>query len=253
MVALLSLPFISFSQIELIAGPGVSYNSTWILNPNMLIEGDQNPDPTFTWGTGIDADLRLTKWLSFHTGYNSGEIRQNFELQDENENTFNAHHSLKTSNIPLVLRWGGAFYCETGFQHTGIKNANWSFNSIDTDVSDRFVQSSWMAVGGFGGNIGLAPKVKLNIGFRTAYGMSDFKGVDAWGRDYEEITYFSELASQGVDITEIPGSEEYLDEFEQYTSLVEEFDKLAKTYALSVGVYMGVKIKLIGAEKAKAE
>jgi len=253
LIALISFPIISFCQIQIIAGPGASYNSTWLLNPNMFIEGNQSPEPTFTIGTGLDTDIKLTRWLSFHTGLNSGEIKQDFIVEDENGLEFNSSHSLKTTNIPLVLRWGGAFYFESGFQYASVKSATWAFEGSNTDVSQDFRKNNWLATGGFGGNIGIAPKLKLNIGLRTAYGMRDFLGVDAWGKNYEDIAFFSELQASGQDLSEIEGAEEFIDENNQINSLITDFDNLAKTYSLSVGVYFGLKYQILGSKLIKKD
>ena len=253
LIALFSIPIISFSQIQITAGPEASYNNTWLINPNMFIVSNQDPLPTFTWGSGFSTDIKLTKWLGFHTGYLSNEIKQDFTISDENDNEFSSNHSLKTSNIPLILRFGGPFYFETGFQHTQVRSARLNVNGVETDVANTFRDNNWLVTGGFGGNIGIAPRFKLNIGFRTAYAMNDFKGVDAWGRDYEEMTYFSELVNDGIDISEIEGADEYIDQYNEISELIQDFDNLAKTYALSVSAYVGLKFCITGCQQIKKD
>ena len=240
-ISIFALPLATFAQLRVIAGPTAGYNSTWLLNPNMFVQGDHSPEPTFAWSKGVDAEVRLLKWLSFHTGFESAEIDQNFIVTDENDNEFNSNHNLKTTNIPLTLRLGTGFYFESGFTYSSIKKATWTLEGVETDVSDKFIDKNWMVTGGFGGNIVLKDKLMLNLGIQTKYGMRDNLGVDGWGRSYEDFTLFTDLYSQGIDITEIPGHEPYLEIIESTEGFVEDFDDIAKTYSLSVGAYVGVK------------
>ena len=242
----LTLPLLGISQLSIKIGPTATYSNTWILNPNVFIDDSHSPELTFGMTYGADAELKLTNWLGFYTGYMVGEHGQNFRMKPTDGPKLDAQHMFQTAGIPLMVRIGNAVYFESGFEYQKIKSASWTLDGVEMDVSDSFINQNWLVNAGFGGNIRFSDLVELNIGIRTAYGLKDNLGIDGFGRTYEDIEFYSDLLEQGANIEEYQGYEEFTQYYSDTQNLLEDFNNLSKTYSLRVGVMVGVKFHLGG-------
>ena len=134
-------------------GPTATYSNTWLLNPNVFIDDSHSPELTFGMSYGVDAELRITNWLGFYTGFMKGDHGQDFTMKTTDGTKLSSQHLFKTTGIPLMIRFGNAVYFESGFEYQKVTSASWSFDGMETDVSDSFLKQNWLVTGGFGGNI----------------------------------------------------------------------------------------------------
>ena len=172
-------------------------SSTWIFNENVSAAGAEGDyAPAFGNTIGLRAGYYFTENFGVESGvmfgaHNqkyTGTYKSNLLLSAE---AYEAEVNLKTTNIPILLKFGSKSYIELGAMYSSIGKATYSRTGNDpvsgVDVSSAFGGSSLAAVLGFGGNIDVSDELKIAIGLRLGYGLSDIVGVDWQGRDLTKV------------------------------------------------------------------
>lgn len=176
-----------------------SGKSTWLINNNIMDDGDEQ-DPAAGWGynygagvtfyftdnLGIGADLLLNK----HVAEFKGIFPSSY--------TYVSDITLNTIDIPLMFKvqssTGG--YIELGAQYSTISSVKYTYVgsllgspiNINTanNVSDKFTSSNISALLGLGMKIKLGDRFAIISGLRFEYGLTDIKGVDAFGNNLSD-------------------------------------------------------------------
>jgi hypothetical protein len=182
-----------------------AYKSTWLFNQNISDKGDEQ-DYAAGWGYnyGLGATFYFTPkiglgvegLLNLHSGNYTGKF---------DSTTYNSDVKMNSIEIPLLfkLRSATGAYLEIGPQMGLISGArydvsgsttfsNGSSSDFDTsfNVTSNYASSNFSAVLGFGMNIKLVSHLMLKTGLRFEYGLADLKGVDAMGKDINDVTFY---------------------------------------------------------------
>jgi len=203
-IVLLSISAISFAQLTI--GGHFGYNSTWLMNKQVFDTGAEM-GVAVSYGTsyGIIAGYYFSDDFGLEVNINSNKIEQKYEgsikyvLSDE-RNTYNASTVLNTMDIPILMKFGKNTYFEVGplvqiinkatynrtFDDSGAIGLGWYNNSVyvfsdeqNLAVKSNFVNSAFGASLGFGGNFNLIEDaLKLNVGFRFNYIITDIEGIN---------------------------------------------------------------------------
>ncbi|HNQ68698.1 MAG TPA: hypothetical protein PKN32_09985 [Bacteroidales bacterium] len=207
---------ISFAQLTV--GGHFAYNSTWLMNKQVFDEGAEM-DVAASFGNyfGLIAGYYFSDEFGLEINFNSNKIEQKYSgsikyvLSDE-RNNYNASTVLKTTDIPILMKFGKNSYFEFGplFQlinkatYTRTFDATSNFgwyndkvypftNELNKGVKAEF---NGMGVGvcmGFGANFNLIEDVlKLNFGLRFNYILTDIQGVNGLGLVKEDPSYISD-------------------------------------------------------------
>jgi hypothetical protein len=214
---LVSISVMSFSQ--LILGGHFAYNSTWLMNKQVFDAGAEM-DIAASFGSyyGLVAGYYVEDKFGIEININSNKIEKKYQgsidylFSDTLRNTYNASTVLKTTDIPILLKFGENSYFEIGsviqlvnkatytrtFEEVNVLNPGW-YNSMGytfSNLSNEGVKSTFNGVGfgvafGFGANFNIIEDVlKFNFGMRFNYILSDLEGINGLGltKDSDYVT-----------------------------------------------------------------
>ncbi|MDD3740154.1 MAG: hypothetical protein PHH30_02840 [Bacteroidales bacterium] len=209
---------ISFAQLTL--GGHFAYNSTWLMNKQVFDEGAEM-DIAASFGNyyGLIAGYYFSDAFGVEINFNSNKIEQKYSgsikyvLNDE-RNNYSASTVLKTTDIPILMKFGKNSYFELGpiFQLINKATYTRTFDEINalklgwyndrlysyTNVLNEGVKAEFNGMGigvcmGFGANFSLIEDVlKLNFGMRFNYILTDMGGINGLGYNKEEPNYITD-------------------------------------------------------------
>ncbi|MDD3860321.1 MAG: hypothetical protein PHW83_08995 [Bacteroidales bacterium] len=209
---------ISFAQLTL--GGHFAYNSTWLMNKQVFDEGAEM-DIAASFGNyyGLIAGYYFSDNFGLEINFNSNKIEQKYSgsikyvLNDE-RNNYSASTVLKTTDIPILMKFGKNSYFELGpiFQLINKATYTRTFDEINalklgwyndrlysyTNVLNEGVKAEFNGMGigvcmGFGANFSLIEDVlKLNFGMRFNYILTDMEGINGLGYNKEEPNYITD-------------------------------------------------------------
>jgi len=207
---------ISFAQLTV--GAHFAYNSTWLMNKQVFDEGAEM-DVAASFGNyyGLIAGYYFSDEFGLEINFNANKIEQKYSgsiqfiLSDE-RNNYNASTVLKTTDIPILMKFGKNSYFELGplFQlinkatysrtFDATSNLGWyndAFYTFSNEVN-KAVKSDFNGMGigvcmGFGANFNLIEDVlKLNFGLRFNYILTDIQGINGLGLVKDDPNYISD-------------------------------------------------------------
>jgi hypothetical protein len=223
LLVLFSISAMSFSQLTL--GGHYAYNSTWLMNKQVIDEGAEM-DVAASFGSyyGLIAGYYFSDNFGLELNFNSnkivqqyqGSIKYLFTLTDE-RNLYKASTVIRTTDVPILMKFGKTSYFELGpviqlvnkatysrtFEETdpfkpGIYNSNaYSFtNEVNKGVRADFNGAGFGVALGFGANFNLIDDVlKLNFGIRFNYIATDLKGINGLGLN-KDSNYISTIEKE---------------------------------------------------------
>lgn len=208
LLVLVSISAMSFAQLTL--GGHFAYNSTWLMNKQVFDAGAEM-DIAASFGSyyGLIAGYYVTDNFGFEINFNANKIEQKYSgsidylFSDTLRNAYNASTVLKTTDIPVLFKFGQNSYFELGpviqlvnkatytrtFEEVNALNPGW-YNSMGyafSNVTNEGVKSTFNGVGfgvafGFGANFNIIEDVlKFNFGMRFNYILSDLEGINGLG------------------------------------------------------------------------
>ena len=197
-IALFSLP--SFAQIGLDISAKGQFNSTWLFNQNISDDGDEQ-DYAPSWGShyGLGLGMRLG-FFGLGTEFNFGKHNAEYSGVIANQD-YASKVALSTFQLPLILRFQneGGVYVELGAQYNKIRKAVYTRENLfptTGDVVNEYAKSYSTAFLGFGINRKILKSIPLGFvfGLRLQYGISDARGVDAYGNSLDNSLFYSNYA-----------------------------------------------------------
>lgn len=218
---LISFSYLGFSQF--FVGGQFAYNSTWLMNKQVFDEGAEM-DVAASFGNyfGATAGYYFNDKFGLELNANFNKIEQkytgNFKQVLSNDRAYySASTVLKTTDIPVLLKFGKASYFELGGLFSFVNKVTYSRNFDDnylvgiykdnlpiglTDIEPKDVKETFKNYGfgvamGFGANFNLIEDVlKLNFGMRFNYIITDLEGVNGLGFTKENRPYVSEYEAK---------------------------------------------------------
>lgn len=219
---LVSISAMSFAQLTL--GGHYAYNSTWLLNKQVFDEGKEM-DVAVSFGSyyGLIAGYYFSDNFGLELNFNLNKIEQKYTgsidyyLSDTLRNPYNASTILRTTDIPVLMKFGKNTYFELGPVIQLVNKATYSrtFDELNgfgpgwynshlysfSDASSIGVKSEFNSVGfgvafGFGANFNIIEDVlKLNFGMRFNYILTDLQGINGLGLT-KESGYVTETGKE---------------------------------------------------------
>jgi len=187
------LLFVSyFASAQFYLGGAFSENSTWLLNKAVFDRGEtQDIAASFGNNYGIVAGMNFTDNMGIEINFLFNTHTQkytgtNWPINGCDYNSQSTYHSI---DIPVLFKTGEKAYFEIGPVLSLMSSATYDIEySGNLCPSDKHVENKedysstffGMAMG-FGGNIDLTDNLKLTLGLRLYYGLTDIGGVNAWG------------------------------------------------------------------------
>ena len=198
-------------------------NTTWLLNKNVNNDGDEQ-DIEFSGAIhfGFHSIVYFTDALGLETGVSFGKFSQKYIGGEGGQIILESSNDLSTFSIPFYVKLGKEAFFEFGIKYTNISKATHTNNvglfdpgvkytglgtilgiglpwvgtgplegSPPADVKGYYKNSFVSGVMGFGGNIEITDWVFLTMGMRFAWGFSDVKGVDGYGRNLQDPLLFT--------------------------------------------------------------
>jgi len=193
LILLMVVTTYSFGQ-KIYFGGGLAPSTTWLLNKQVSDDGDeQDYAISGSLRYGLMAGVKLTDAIGVELGLYMGSHNQKYEGTYNLLNlSYTSKTTLKTIDIPLMLKFGEKVYFELGPVFTMINSATFESevnggNTNSTSVSGDFKKSSIGAAIGVGGDIEITKSLFINLGFRGSYGLGDIEGVNALGATKDEV------------------------------------------------------------------
>lgn len=195
---LIGFVFISyFASAQFYLGGSFAENSTWLLNKAVFDRGDdQDIAASFGNNYGIVAGMQFSDNLGVEINFLFNTHTQNYTGKDWPYNgcDYTSKSTYHSIDIPVLLKTGGKAYFEIGPQLSLIQNATYEIDYSDNrllsdkkeDNKDDYASTIFGLAMGFGGNIDLTDNLKLTLGLRLYYGLTDIGGVNAWGWNKEK-------------------------------------------------------------------
>ncbi len=179
-------------------GGAFTGKSTWLLNKAVFDRGaSQDIDPSF------GNDYGIVGGISFNDGAAGIEINFLFNSFSQKyvgtanpdasiSSDFTSKSVYKSFDIPILFKTGseGAYF-EIGPALSFINKATYERDMKDdtlqditpTDNLNSYNGTNIGAIMGFGGNINASDNLKITLGLRFYYGITDIGGVNAYGWD----------------------------------------------------------------------
>lgn len=203
-------------------GGHYAINSTWLMNKQVFDHGSEM-DPSMTFGSfyGIIAGYNINDDVGIEVNVNINNINQKYEGRF-GDNRYISQTNINALDIPLLFKFGFTSYFEIGpvlqllngatysrtFDDTGVLN---TFNykgypviptNLDSEgVLKKFNSTNGGIAMGFGTSIDIIEyKLKLDIGFRLQYTLTDMEGINGLG-------YAIEPDEDEVEFDFVPGVE----------------------------------------------
>ncbi|MEW6469743.1 MAG: outer membrane beta-barrel protein [Bacteroidota bacterium] len=202
LLALLVVTGICAQKMEL-KGLG-SFQSTWLFNKGISDRGDeQDYAPGWGWSYGLGYAFYITDKIGLeinglqtvHTGYYSGTL--------DSSKTYNSYSSLSLIDIPVLfkLRSETGAFLEAGPMYSLVTKAKFVYDGacqypsycVSRDVSADFASTNLSVLLGFGIKVKFGNLLGLVTGLRFQYGLSDLKGVDGQGIQFNNPFHYKEL------------------------------------------------------------
>lgn len=207
---------ISFAQLTL--GGHFAYNSTWLMNKQVFDEGAEM-DVAASFGSyyGLIAGYYFSDAFGVEINFNANKIEQKYAgsikyLLTDDRNSYSASTVLKTTDIPILMKFGKSSYFEFGpiFQLVNKATYTRTFDATTgvgwyndqlytfTNELNKGVKAEFNGIGvgvcmGFGANFSLVEDVlRLNFGMRFNYILTDLQGVNGLGLDKENTQYITD-------------------------------------------------------------
>lgn len=217
---LVSISAMSFAQLTI--GGHFAYNSTWIMNKQVFDEGAEM-DVAASFGNyyGLIAGYYFSDNFGLEVNFNSNKLVQKYQgsvkyIASDERNDYNASTVLRTTDIPVLMKFGKNSYFELGPVIQLVNKATYSrFYTDDaannlpigwyndriyqfTDASTNSVKDNFNGLGfgvalGFGANFDLIDDVlKMNFGMRFNYILTDMQGINGLGYTKENTQYITD-------------------------------------------------------------
>lgn len=201
------ISLISFSQVGPYVGGHYAFNSTWLMNKQVFDHGSEmDPSPTFGSYYGFIAGYNFTDDAGIEININLNNINQKYEGRF-GDNRYISQTNINALDIPLLFKFGYNSYFEIGpvlqmlngatysrtFDNTGLLHT-FSYKGlpvIPTDVDsegvlNQFNSTNFAVALGFGASIDIIEyKLKLDIGLRFQYTITDMEGINGLGYGIE--------------------------------------------------------------------
>ncbi len=186
-------------------GGAFSENSTWLLNKAVFDRGEsQDIAASFGNNMGIVAGFMFSDNMGVEMNFLFNTHTQKYvgKLDCGDYNSQSTYHSI---DIPVLLKVGEKAYFEVGpvlslMQGTRFEiNYDGTFCPADKSEENKedYTSTFFGAAMGFGGNIDITDNLKLTLGLRLYYGLTDIGGVNALGwnkKDVEDMDNWYNLA-----------------------------------------------------------
>lgn len=219
---LVSLTAASFAQA--FVGGQFAYNSTWLMNKQVFDEGAEM-DVAASFGNyfGLVGGYYFTDNFGIEINCNFNKIEQKYSgnikyFVNDDRNTYNASTVLKTTDFPVLMKFGKKSYFEVGplimlvnkatYTRTfddenslglplglGIYNNRvYAFsNETNKGVNSFFNSAGFGVAFGFGTNFDLVHDVLIfNFGVRFNYIINDMVGINGLGLTKENTSYITD-------------------------------------------------------------
>jgi len=181
-------------------GGAFTGKSTWLLNKAVFDRGASQDI-----GASFGNDYGIVGGIDFNDGGAGIEINFLFNTFSQKYvgtkdnfagiySDYTAKSVFKSFDIPVLFKTGseGAYF-EIGPVLSFINKATYERDMNDarlqdiepTDNSDAYSGTNVGAIMGFGGNINVSDNLKITLGLRFYYGITDIGGVNAYGWDKE--------------------------------------------------------------------
>lgn len=197
------------AQEGFFGGIHYAFNSTWLMNSQVFDDARMDVDVPHGSYWGLAVGYQVNYAVGFIAEFNFNTMSQKYYgdidyLIGSEVNPYNAKTTLKTTEIPVLLKLGNVSYFEVGpvFQFlnsanytrtfdqevgsfpTGVYHENlYSFQNLDEENVKSYFAGNGVAIAmGFGSDIELAnDALFLNIGVRFQYTLTDMEGINGLG------------------------------------------------------------------------
>ncbi|OFX59782.1 MAG: hypothetical protein A2046_08630 [Bacteroidetes bacterium GWA2_30_7] len=181
-----------FAQAPFV-GPVFYKSNTWMFSKYVSKQGkDMNYALSGGRSFGIMGGYDVTESFGVQIEMLINKHVQNYKGALDSGITYNSQVDLRTFDLPIFLKLGNPVYFEMGgvfsFKTKTTYTRDASINYLDTTsnvISDY--KTNIGVIIGFGGDIKLADNLFINMGLRVTPGVVDIHGVDAWGRNRDEL------------------------------------------------------------------
>ena len=212
---ILTLAFLAFTVLGMQAqnfevGVKGSYKSTWLFNNNISDQGDVQDYAAgwgYNYGLGFNyyfndrLGMGIDVLMNHHTGHYAGT--------DTATHSFTSWATINSMDIPVMfkMRSDNGGYLEVGPMFSSISSTMFDFNQEYTvgtttftnnfshKADSNYAKSNICAVLGFGTKIKLGGHFLMQVGFRLEYGLTDLKGLDAYGISLRNALIYPTKAS----------------------------------------------------------
>lgn len=170
--------------------------STWMTNLNIKVADSVSQEYARGWsgtyGIGFTPVFRDMFGLNFELLYTPYHVRYYGSVKDLK--TYYPKIVLNQIDIPTLftlINDGGAFL-EAGPMFSFLSKATFSEKSLPTlDVTNTFNKINVSAIIGFGFNAEIALDWYIKGQIRFEYALTNYKGVDAFGREYATTSLYT--------------------------------------------------------------
>ncbi len=184
-------------------GGAFSAKSTWLLNKAVFDRGaSQDIGASFGTDFGIIAGMQFDESTGLELNFLFNSFSQNYVGQmDISNEEYTSKSIYKSVDIPILFKTGEGAYFEVGPVLSFVNKASFQFdwsNALygDTaayDNKESYNNFVFGAMMGFGGNIDVSDNLKITLGLRFYYGITDLGGVNAFGWNKAETTRQDEI------------------------------------------------------------
>ncbi|MBN4065870.1 PorT family protein [Candidatus Amoebophilus asiaticus] len=196
------LPLPSNAQKGLRMGIKGAYNSTWLLNKNILDDSKINYVTSFGYNSGFSLGYNFNDKLGFFIEALFDKYNQQF-VTHSGSDAQKTTTSLYYISVPVLFRYRlpSGIYLELGAQYHSLTTVKYGYSSsrdttiifiysgllknisdIKNNVDENFETSSVSCLIGTGLSINISEHLGVNIGVRVIYGLTDVIS-EVGGRD----------------------------------------------------------------------
>lgn len=179
-------------------GAAFTGKSTWLLNKAVFDRGaSQDIGASFGNDFGLIAGMKFDDNVGLELNFLFNKFSQNYLGQMDNSNEeYTSKSVYKSLDIPILFKTGEAAYFEVGpvlsFVNSSSYEFDWS-NALYNDTaaydnSESYNNFVFGVILGFGGNIDISDALKVTLGLRFYYGITDLGGVNALGWNKGQTT-----------------------------------------------------------------
>ncbi len=198
LAVIMLLGAIGFAQKGPYIGGHYAFNNTWLMNKYVFDAGaEMDHEVSFGSFYGFIFGFNFTDETGLEINLNRNVINQKYK--GEFGSKYLSDTRITATEVPILLKYGYKSYFELGpvLQFLNGATYNRAFeNPLTSSLSDEnnknvldaFNTTNFGVIFGFGGSINLIDyKLKLDIGFRIQYIITDMEGIDALGYEKNDI------------------------------------------------------------------